>query len=43
MDKLKPPDLDAAENFFGDLASLDFGFKDVGERLDKIHKMRNGG
>jgi tetratricopeptide (TPR) repeat protein len=42
MDKLKPPDLDAAENFLGDLASLDFGFKDVGERLDKIRRMRNG-
>ena len=42
MDKLEPPDLDAAEKYLDDLASFDFGFKDVCERLDKIRKMRDG-
>jgi tetratricopeptide (TPR) repeat protein len=43
MDKLNPPDLDTAEKYLTELAGLDFGFKDVSERLDKINKMRDGG
>jgi tetratricopeptide (TPR) repeat protein len=43
MDKLAPPDLDQAEKYLTELAGYDFGFRDVSERLDKIHKMRDGG
>jgi tetratricopeptide (TPR) repeat protein len=43
MDRLTPPDLDDAEKYLSTLASYDFGFKDVSERLDKISKMRDGG
>jgi hypothetical protein len=42
MDRLAPPDLDDAEKYLTVLASYDFGFKDVSERLDKIRKMRDG-
>ena len=43
MDKLTPPDVDVAEKYLSELAGLDFGYKDVSERLDKINKMRDGG
>ena len=43
MDKMSPPDLDKAEKYLSELASYDFGYKDVSERLDKINKMRDGG
>jgi hypothetical protein len=43
MDNLVPPDLDKAEKYLTELASRDFGYKDVSERLDKIRKMRDGG
>ncbi len=43
MDKMVPPDLDKAEKYLTELASRDFGYKDVSERLDKIRKMRDGG
>ncbi len=38
---LKPPDLDTAEKCISQLASIDFGYRDVAARLDKIRKMRN--
>ena len=36
-------DLDSAERFLTELAGLDFGYKDVSERLDKINRGRNKG
>ncbi len=41
MEKLDPADLDTAEKYLTELAALDFGYKDVSERLDKIAKMRD--
>jgi tetratricopeptide (TPR) repeat protein len=34
-------DLDAAEKFLTRLADLDFGYRDVADRLDKLAQMRN--
>lgn len=39
MDRLK--DWDAAEKYLTMLASIDFGYKDVGERLDKLPGLRD--
>ena len=36
-------DLDTAERCLTDLASADFGYRDVGERLDKIARIRDSG
>ena len=33
----------AAENFLTELAGLDFGYRDVAERLDKLGRIRNDG
>lgn len=41
MDRLN--DLDAAERYLTELAGLDFSYKDVSERLDKINRERNKG
>jgi hypothetical protein len=37
MDRLK--DYEKAEKNFTTLAGLDFGYKDVAERLDKLHQL----
>lgn len=36
-------DLDAAEKYLHELAGLDFSYRDVAERLDKISQVRNKG
>ena len=36
-------DFDKAEKYLTDLAGLEFGYKDVAERLDKIRHMRDKG
>ena len=36
-------ELDRAERHFTALAGIDFGFRDVSERLDKINKLRDSG
>ncbi len=36
-------ELDRAERHLTDLASLDFGYRDVADRLDKINQLRNSG
>lgn len=36
-------DLDSAERYLTDLASAEFGYRDVGERLDKIARIRQSG
>ncbi|HEX4128788.1 MAG TPA: hypothetical protein VHZ24_02010 [Pirellulales bacterium] len=36
-------DYDTAEKHFSSLASIDFGFKDVAQWLDKLHKFREDG
>ncbi|HWB00533.1 MAG TPA: tetratricopeptide repeat protein [Pirellulales bacterium] len=36
-------DYETAEKHFSNLASLDFGFKDVAQWLDKLHKFRENG
>jgi hypothetical protein len=34
-------DIDTAEKHLTELAGLEFGYKDVADRLDKIAQMRN--
>lgn len=41
MDRLK--DLDAADKYLSTLAGLDFGYRDVSERLDKLAALRDDG
>lgn len=41
MDRLK--DYDVAEKHLTAVASLDFGYKDISERLDKLHELRENG
>lgn len=41
MDRLL--DLEAAEKYLTELAELDFGYRDVSERLDKLAKLRDHG
>jgi hypothetical protein len=36
-------DYKAAEAYLTELAGLDFGYRDVAERLDKLSKIRNDG
>ena len=36
-------ELDRAERHLSDLAGLDFGYRDVSDRLDKIAQLRNSG
>ncbi|MCA9259320.1 MAG: tetratricopeptide repeat protein [Planctomycetales bacterium] len=36
-------ELDRAERHLSELAGLDFGFRDVAERLDKLNRLRNSG
>ena len=35
-------DLDSAERLMSELAGMDFSYKDVGDRLEKIHQRRDG-
>ena len=36
-------ELDRAERHLNELAGLDFGYRDVAERLDKLNRLRNSG
>jgi hypothetical protein len=36
-------DVDRAERFFTQLAAIDFGYRDVADRLDKLAALRDSG
>jgi hypothetical protein len=43
MREAEGPYLEKAEKYLTELAGLDYGYKDVAERLDKLAEIRNKG